>query len=340
MLEEQQQQYDVASVRWSNRRFARTSDIHGTLIHFQKCYSTLQELFEHSDKFNLPKTDSSLRFLDIACAPGGFSQYLLDHFPESQGYGITLHEQIGGFPMAVEVYPASRFQLCFFDLLSHPMHPNPRIYEKVHLVIGDAQYFPRTQEAIEEYKGKKAGTVTGGRLGLLLKEFVIGLESLEDGGIFAFRFVVWEKVHSNIIRLFFLCFDLFDSVQPFKSEYQHTADCTFYAVCSGFQREKYTKLDVKTLLEVAYARVVLSPPFAAVHNGTINCFTVINIQGESSGDVTDAFMDKSDAHILENLYPFRTMRNHEFFKKTCQMFEYVYKMFLIGQSSYTDHYRF
>ena len=337
------QQHYVASVRWSNRQFARTTDTHGTMIHFQKCYSTIQELFECSHKFKinefLPAYQTPLRFLDIACAPGGFSQYLLDHFLDSQGYGITLPESLGGFPMAVQAYPSSRFKICFFDLLSHPMRLNPTLLEKVHLVIGDAQYFPRSQEAIEEYKGKKAGTITGGRLGLLLKEFILGFQNLQEGGIFIFRFVVWERVHSNIIRLFFLCFDLFESVQPFKSEYQHTADCTFYAVCCGFRRAKYNQLDVKTLLEVAYARVVLSPPFAAVHNGTINCFRVIQIQSERVDSGPDPLLDKPDAQILENLYPFTIMRDHPFFKSTCEMFEYVYKMFLIGQSSYTDHYR-
>jgi len=302
----------------------------------------MQELFENSHKFKLDEflpSLSDLRFLDIACAPGGFSQYLLDHFPTSQGYGITLPEALGGFPIHVEAYPPSRFKLCHFDLLSHPMHTNPTLDVQINLVIGDAQYLPRTQEAIHEYRGRKAGTVTGGRLALLLKEFVLGLQVLQEGGVFIFRFVVWERVHSNIIRLFFLCFDLFDSVKPFKSEYQHTADCTFYAVCSGFRRNKYTQLDVKTLLDVAYARVVLSPPFAAVHNGTINCFKVIEIETENGEIEPEPSMDKPDAHILENLYPFRDMRRHPFFTETCQMFEYVYKMFLVGQSSYTDHYR-
>ena len=333
----------VAHKRWSNRQFARTSDAHGTLIHFQKCYSTFQELFEHGDRYflfdRLPE-DRPLRFVDIACAPGGFSQYLLDHFGFSEGYGITLPEELGGFPIAVSTFPSERFRVCFYDLLSHPMHPLPRIGE-VDFAIGDAQYFPRSQEALDEYKGRKAGTVTGGRLALLLREFVIALEALTDGGTFVFRFVVWEKVHSNILRLFFLCFDLFDHVQPFKSEYQHTADCTFYAVCCGFRRHKYEESRIGIQLRAAYARVILSPPFAAVHNGTINCFQVVNMGDATSGasDHSEPVMDKPDAHIFESLYPFREMQVHPHFARTCAMFEYVYKMFLIGQSSYTDHYR-
>jgi hypothetical protein len=336
----------VASARWSNRQFARNMESHSTLIHFQKCYSTMQELFEHADRFSLYQflpPDRPLVFLDIACAPGGFSQYLLDHYQSSRGYGITLPIALGGFPMAVEAYPSNRFKTCYFDLLEHPMSPEPRVGELVDIAIGDAQYFPRSQEALEEYKGKKAGTVTGGRLGLLLREFIFAFDSLREGGIYIFRFVVWEKVHSNILRLFFLCFDFFEKVQPFKSEYQHTADCTFYAVCTGFKRTKFEESGIGVELRVAYARVVLSPPFAAVHNGTINCYEVINIQSSQSNREAyrsgDFVMDKPDAHILENRYPFKDMAGHEFFQKTCAMFEYVYKMFLIGQSSYTDHYR-
>ena len=332
----------VASVRWSNRQFARTSESHSTLIHFQKCYSTIQELFEHAERFKLfdylaSEDSRPLIFLDIACAPGGFSQYVLDHFPTSRGYGITLPEHLGGFPMAVQTIPSYRFTTCYFDLLSHPMSPSPSLHELVDIAIGDAQYFPRSLEALEEYKGKKAGTVTGGRLGLLLREFVLAFDSLREGGIFIFRFVVWEKIHVNILRLFFLCFELFDDVKAFKSEYQHTADCTFYAVCTGFNKSKYHDLRIDTQLKAAYARVVLSPPFAAVHNGTINCFEVIKMNQHSTNPDNNFVMDKPDAHIFESLYPFRDIRKHEFFQKTCAMFEYVYKMFLIGQSSYTDH---
>ena len=303
----------------------------------------MQELFEHAERFNLfdfLPSDRAISFIDIACAPGGFSQYLLDHFPYSIGYGITLPVSLGGFTMAVEADPQERFRTCYFDLLSHPMSPAPIVPDRVDIAIGDAQYFPRSQEALEEYKGRKAGTVTGGRLGLLLREFILAFDALRDGGIFIFRFVVWERVHSNILRLFFLCFDLFADVKPFKSEYQHTADCTFYAVCTGFNRQKYEDMRIGTELKAAYARVVLSPPFAAVHNGTINCFQVITMHHEDRfGEGEDPVMDKADAHIFETRYPFKEMPTHEFFKRTCSMFEYVYKMFLIGQSSYTDHYR-
>lgn len=335
----------VASARWSNRQFARNPDCQqATLIHFQKCYSTIQEIFDHPTKYgiNILQHDPCV-FLDIACAPGGFSQYLLDHFPLSQGYGITLPQTLGGFHMAVHANLPSRFQLCYFDLLSPPMAPSPQIDSPVDIAIGDAQYLPRSQEALEEYKGRKAGTVTGGRLGLLLGEFVIALSALKEGGSFIFRFVVWEKVHSNILRLFFLCFELFESVRPFKSEYQHTADCTFYAVCTGFKRKRYVELDIETHLKIAYARVVLSPAFAAVHNGTINCFQVIDPShcqpGHKGPDTTEPTLNKPDAHIFESLYPFKDMKKHEYFQKTCDMFTIVYKMFLIGQSSYTDHYK-
>ena len=333
----------LSAARWSNRQFARDSNSHhGTLIHFQKCYSTMQEVFDDKQKYKLTfESYEPIRFLDIACAPGGFSQYLLDHFPQSEGFGITLPETHGGFPLAIQAHPPSRYKVCYFDLLSPPMHPNPILPDSVDLVIGDAQYFPRSQEASDSYIGRMAGTVTGGRLGLLLREFIIALASLKSGGVFIFRFVGWEKIHANILRLFFLCFDLFDSVQPFKSEYQHTADCTFYAVCSKFNRTKYVEMDIAMHLQVAYARVIQSPAFGAVHNGTINCLRVIKnpCTPDEAEEEPDPVLDKPDAHILETFYRFGEMKKHPYFERTCRMFEYVHKMFLVGQSSYTDHYR-
>jgi len=315
------------------------------MIHFQKCYSTIQEMFNEDlgrTKFftkYLPRQDSAdVAFLDIACAPGGFSQFLLDHYPKSIGYGITLRESLGGFPVMANT--DERFRLCYFDLLEHPLMAAPEV-PPVDFVIADAQYFPRSQEVTDSYKGKKAGTVTAGRLGLLLREFILGLGSLKAGGVFAFRFVVWEKVHSNIIRLFFLCHEVFEHVEAFKSEYQHTADCTFYCLCSGFRKDLYLEKDIDTQLRVAFARVVLSPPFAAVHNGTINCFQVVQESLHSTNtdgmDDDGLVLDKPDAHILECMYPFKRMKQHPYFSRTCDMFNYVYKMFLIGQASYTDH---
>ena len=321
----------VASIRWSNRQQARNKEMHATLIHFQKCYSTMQEMFE--SKAVLKRlTEHKLVFLDIACAPGGFSQFLLENCPDSEGYGITLPEALGGFPVTVTV--PDRFHLCEFDLLEHPLSPEPVLPDLIDLAIADAQYLPRSQESTETYGGKKAGTITAGRIGLLLRELILALRYLRDGGVFVFRFVVWEKVHANILRIFLLCYDLFETVEPFKSEYQHTADCTFYCVCSGFRRSLYEEKNIDTLLKVSYARVILSPPFAAVHNGTINCLHVIRSVSE---DHKSPVLDKRDAHILDNLYPFKDMQKHEAYGKLSQMFEYVYKMFLIGQASYTDH---
>ena len=138
----------VASVRWSNRQFART-DEEGTMIHFQKCYYTFQELFDSPCLKKFAHHDK-IAFLDIACAPGGFSQYLLDHFPNSFGRGITLPENFGGFPVCVQTphyHPHngnSRFQLFYFDLLSMSDPYDSQI--SVDIVIGDAQYFARNQE--------------------------------------------------------------------------------------------------------------------------------------------------------------------------------------------------
>ena len=322
----------VASVRWSNRQFARVDALHSTWIHFQKCYSTFQELFTGPilTVWKNRRGSSNIIFLDIACAPGGFSQFLLDAFPNCHGFGITLPEHLGGFPVQI---CDPRFHLAYFDLLTHPIDFSPQMECLADIVIGDAQYFPRNSG--DQYGGKMAGTVTGGRLGLLLREFILGFESLNSGGIFIFRFVAWDNIHANILKLFYLCFELFDdAVVPFKSEYQHTADCTFYAVCSGFNRQKYLDLDIDTLLKIAFARVVLSPPFAAVHNGTVNCVQVIKSHSDENNLPV---LDKPDAHILENLFPFKTIKEHVYFEKCCDMFTYVYKMFLIGKSSYTDH---
>ena len=56
------------------------------------------------------------------------------------------------------------------------------------------------------------------------------------------RFYVYAaELTRNELRLIFLLMDLFEVVEPFKSELYHASDLTFYLVCRGFRRPKFEK---------------------------------------------------------------------------------------------------
>ena len=73
--------------------------------------------FEHFGDFNgyLDQAEGGFRFLDLGCAPGGFSSFLLSDPRCAGGYGVTLPEEMGGFPLRVQ--QTETFQLHFTQLL-------------------------------------------------------------------------------------------------------------------------------------------------------------------------------------------------------------------------------
>merc|ERR1719265_1851252 len=101
---------------------------------------------------------------------------------------------------------------------------------------------------------------------LTVKECELAFSKLRHGGTFIFRFgwrgcggdpgvhASGEQVAPDLLRkylqeeewykalthwLFSVLKSLFKGLRPFKSEYVHQADVSFYMVCRGFDRQKY-----------------------------------------------------------------------------------------------------
>lgn len=74
-----------------------------------------------SDKMNIEINADGFRFLDVACAPGGFSQFLLDGAGGRslclQGFGITLPPHLGGFEVIIEPvrFSSPSYHLCYYE---------------------------------------------------------------------------------------------------------------------------------------------------------------------------------------------------------------------------------
>merc|ERR1712217_275217 len=94
--------------------------------------------------------------------------------------------------------------------------------------------------------GVQATCTVLGIWALTLQEMLLGLGRLRAGGTFFFRFG-WrgrgvneeEWYRQATIRLFAFVFAHFMEVVPFKSEFSHQADSSFYVVASGFRRDAY-----------------------------------------------------------------------------------------------------
>mmetsp|Transcript_99999 Transcript_99999/g.258503 ORF Transcript_99999/g.258503 Transcript_99999/m.258503 type:complete len:234 (-) Transcript_99999:51-752(-) len=87
---------------------------------------------------------------------------------------------------------------------------------------------------------------------------MLGLGRLRAGGTFVFRFgwrgrgereEPWYRDATT--RLFALVLAHFDAVSPFKSEFSHQADASFYVVACGFRRDAYVSAELEEKLRGA-----------------------------------------------------------------------------------------
>uniref|UniRef100_A0A0G4FUW0 Ribosomal RNA methyltransferase FtsJ domain-containing protein n=1 Tax=Chromera velia CCMP2878 TaxID=1169474 RepID=A0A0G4FUW0_9ALVE len=237
----------------------------GSHVHFQTCFSVLAEMFEYFQLLGTPIfLPHQFSFIDIACAPGGFSQFLLEGAGGRSvcgwGLGVTLPTNRGGFPLLVEPPVGCSYCVKYMDLLSDPTPSHVPlgaaigvIDEKVDISLADGQYLGGKEFA----RGYRSGVGRledreNAKLAMLARQLEIGLESLKSAGTLIFRAFASEQMHVNLMRLLLLCRDVFVRVTPFKSEFAHQTSSSFYLVCRGFLRDKYTRLNAAAELRSAY----------------------------------------------------------------------------------------
>lgn len=259
------------------------TDEHVARVHYQKTYQVLCEVFE-KHAAALRDADS---FLDLGCAPGGFSARILDERSTCKGFGVTLPVNEGGFPLLIDL---DRLHVQAADLMDLRGPSDLDCPGGVDVVMADAQDLGRRSHQERQLRGGKgaAGRSAGrgdaggggGRGGaakvgvqaahaalgiwaITLQEVMLACGSLRDGGTFFFRFgwrgrgateEYWYREATT--RLLALVLANFASVVPFKSEFSHQADACFYVVCTGFKQEVYAAADLEEKLRDTIASIL------------------------------------------------------------------------------------
>lgn len=222
-----------------------------TDIHFQKCYGVMAELFEAHGYLhnNIPET--GFKFLDLGCAPGGFSTYMLEDRRCKAGFGVTLPSTSGGFPMRLR---SNNFFLQQGDLFE--IGPTDLLASDVNVCICDAQYLRNNVAWDEKYRGVRCRSKQHGVWALLIKQFWLGMSKLSQGGVLIFRFgwrdpgpediaTIWYK--KCTLRLFTILYDLFENVREVKSDYFNALQSSFYVCCTNFNRTKFDGREIAKL---------------------------------------------------------------------------------------------
>eukprot|EP00397_Hematodinium_sp_SG-2012_P019714 GEMP01020272.1.p1 GENE.GEMP01020272.1~~GEMP01020272.1.p1 ORF type:complete len:523 (+),score=104.16 GEMP01020272.1:82-1650(+) len=230
-----------------------------TEVHFQKCYGVLEEIFALHDSFTqfLPM---GFRFLDLGCAPGGFSAFLLDDSRCRGGCGVTLTNRSGGFPMRLR---SDVFFLQLADLFE--VDVNDLVATRVHFLLCDAQYLRNNVAWDDKYTGVRLRSKQHGVWALLVKQLWLGLMRLNEGGVLVFRFgwkdvddepTVWYKKIS--IRLFTIMHDLFQEVRDVKSDFFNAKHSSFYVACFGFKEQRHKDRHINDLFCNTFEELIYS----------------------------------------------------------------------------------
>jgi SAM-dependent methyltransferase len=192
-----------------------------------------QTFSEFNDKVgcgNLFSNDSIGTFLDLGCAPGGFSKFILDNNQGSVGLGITLPDDVGLslFTQGTSLEDESRYRLELADLttvdfesirLIYPLPSGIIAVDGYDLVIAGA--FP-TVNWITPPK----------RATLALTQLYAILYNLRPGG--SAIIVINTKPFLWLIEIFGVLRQVFDSIEAVKGSKLHAIRSSAYLVCTGF----------------------------------------------------------------------------------------------------------
>ncbi|KAI0365199.1 hypothetical protein BV20DRAFT_973507 [Pilatotrama ljubarskyi] len=186
----------------------------------------------------------SLDFLDVGCAPGGFSACVLEKNRHATGVGLTLPASAGGYAFALQPCHRRRYRVVYQDILLYRLHGLPgtdseqadtqtfpeHLHRRFSLIILDAhalRIYPTCSNSLEEEKSARAAY----RDSLLIAQFIIALSSVRPGGT-----IVAKLSHVECFpaaHLVYMLDAISDSLVLHKPRMLHSNRGTFYAIAKA-----------------------------------------------------------------------------------------------------------
>jgi len=197
---------------------------------FWRAHSILHEIFKANGNFEFELGSNPFTFVDIGCAPGGFSRFLLDHSQCIGGTGLSLPVEQNGVKMLVS---DPRMQTVMQDVMQALPHKcfGPQL---VDICMADLS----SNWNLGAAGGKRIKNPILSYWALLLQELWLGLSVLGHGGIMIFQFVGKQTctddwhIDACTCLLGFMD-DLFKSIIPFEQ------DNKSYIICRGFRHDVF-----------------------------------------------------------------------------------------------------
>jgi len=191
---------------------------------FKNMIKIMQEIDEHKHLHIISKDIQINYFLDMGCAPGGFSCFVLENSTNKncRGIGITLPPADGGHEICKKMNSFKKRWTCnLVDVTT--VEPTSQILEfddgrhPFELIICDGHFLGVS----EEYKILQKI--------LLLSQLVIAFEHLVEGGNLVCKLSMKEEVfYSSVIFMFS---KIFENVEVMKYKTCHRIRSSFYVLC-------------------------------------------------------------------------------------------------------------
>ncbi|KIO30245.1 hypothetical protein M407DRAFT_225084 [Tulasnella calospora MUT 4182] len=175
--------------------------------------------------------DGPLNFLDLGCAPGGYSKCALETNPRATGTGLCLPFHDGGHLFMLPTYMRTRYTVHYADMTKYSLRkgettdlapPLPFPPASFDLIIADGHPL-HTREFNERVPHV-----------LLVTQLIITLEAIKEGGTI---FIKLSKPASfTTASVLYLLDSICSSLETIKPRTVHGNRGTFYAIARGVQR--------------------------------------------------------------------------------------------------------
>ncbi|KAG8986505.1 hypothetical protein FRB90_003968 [Tulasnella sp. 427] len=172
-----------------------------------------------------------LNFLDLGCAPGGYSKYVMEKNQRAFGTGICLPVHDGGHYFILPRYQRSRYTVHYADMTKYDLLadgtnesdiPLPFRPASFHLVIADGHPLHTREFSVAVPHV------------LYLSQLVIALSAIKQGGTI---FIKLNKLATPMTAAILYLFDsISTSLETVKPHTVHGNRGTFYAIARGIQR--------------------------------------------------------------------------------------------------------
>ncbi|KAG8921670.1 hypothetical protein FRC00_008373 [Tulasnella sp. 408] len=199
-----------------------------TAISWLKTYCRSMHDMNRQMKF-IP--DGRLNFLDLGCAPGGYSKCVLETNPEAIGTGVCLPIHDGGHLFMLPKYMRARYTVHYTDMTKYDLLkgeikandiPLPFPPASFDLIIADGHPL-HTREFNEQLPHV-----------LLATQLIIALEAVKEGGTVFIKLSKFASFHTAAVL--YLLDSICSSLETIKPRTVHGNRGTFYTIARGVRR--------------------------------------------------------------------------------------------------------